>query len=224
MTGPEPTAAERRQERDLDRLVFFSDAVMAIAITLLVIDLRLPALPPITTEAELRAALADLAPRVFSFVLSFAVIGLWWSTHHRFFGSVVRLDPTLLVLNLAFLGAIAFLPFPTSVLGSTLLPTSVVIYAATNAVIGYLIATMRANNLYRFDVGGAIAERHALLGPTVPLDEYRRRTTRTLIAPSVFAASIPLAYVNPVVAAWSWNLVWVVILLTRRLRGPSGPY
>ena len=213
MTGPEPTAAERRQERDLDRLVFFSDAVMAIAITLLVIDLRLPALPPITTEAELRAALADLAPRVFSFVLSFAVIGLWWSTHHRFFGSVVRLDPTLLVLNLAFLGAIAFLPFPTSVLGSTLLPTSVAIYAATNAVIGYLIATMRA-----------IAERHALLGPTVPLDEYRRRTTRTLIAPSVFAASIPLAYVNPVVAAWSWNLVWVVILLTRRLRGPSGPY
>ncbi len=213
MTGPERTAAERRQDRDLDRLVFFSDAVMAIAITLLVIDLRLPALPPITTEAELRSALADLAPRVFSFVLSFAVIGLWWSTHHRFFGSVVRLDTTLLVLNLAFLGAIAFLPFPTSVLGSTLLPTSVAIYAATNAVIGYLIATMRA-----------IAERHALLDPTVPLDEYRRRTTRTLIAPSVFAASIPLAYVNPVVAAWSWNLVWVVILLTRRLRGPSGPY
>lgn len=213
MTGPEPTAAERRQERDLDRLVFFSDAVMAIAITLLVIDLRLPALPPITTDAELRAALGDLAPRLFSFFLSFAVIGLWWLNHHRFFGSVARLDSGLLVLDLAFLGTIAFLPFPTSILGGTTLPSSVALYALTNAVIGYLIVGMRF-----------YADRHALLDPTVPLDAYRRRTDRSLIAPTVFAMSIPLAYVATVLAAWSWNLVWIVTLILRRLRGPAGPY
>ena len=65
--GSDP--ADRREARDLDRLVFFSDAVMAIAITLLVIDLRLPDLPPITTEADLRAALLELGPRLFAFRL-----------------------------------------------------------------------------------------------------------------------------------------------------------
>jgi TMEM175 potassium channel family protein len=213
MADPESSVAERGQARDLDRLVFFSDAVMAIAITLLVIDLRLPSLPPITTEAELRSALADLAPRLFSFFLSFAVIGLWWTAHHRLFGSVVRLDGRLLVLDLAFLGAIAFLPFPTSILGLTLLPTSVALYAGTNAVIGYLIVTMRTH-----------ADRQGLIDASVPRDLYRTRTLRSLIAPSVFALSIPLAYIAPVAAVWSWNLVWIATAAVRRLRGPSGPY
>ena len=207
------SAAERRQARDLERLVFFSDAVVAIAITLLVIDLRLPPVPPITTDAELRAALVGLAPRLFSFLLSFAVIGLWWTTHHRLFGAVIRLDLRLLILNLAFLGAIAFLPFPTSMLGSTVLPTSIAVYGATNATIGYLMVAMRTT-----------AERDGLLDPNVPLDAFRARTQRSLIAPTVFAASIPLAYVNPTLAAWSWNLVWIVTLIVRRLRGPAGPY
>ena len=120
---------------------------MAIAITLLVIDLRLPSLPPITTEAELRSALADLAPRLFSFFLSFAVIGLWW-THAS---SVLRLGGPARwrrcsSSNLAFLGAIAFLPFPTSILGLDDPPdVGVALYAATNAVIGYVIVAMRAH-------------------------------------------------------------------------------
>ncbi len=213
MAAMGPVDSAQRQARDLERLVFFSDAVIAIAITLLVIDLRLPELPPITTDAELRAAIAALAPRLFGFFLSFIVIGMWWTTHHRFFGSVVRLDGRLIVLDLAFLGAIAFLPFPTSVLGRTTLPTAVALYAATNAVIGYLVVGMRIH-----------ADRSGLLDPLVPLDQFRRRTRRSLIAPTVFAASIPLAVVAAIAAAWAWNLIWIATLGMRRVRGPAGPY
>lgn len=203
----------RRAGRDLERLVYFSDAVVAIAITLLVIELRLPDLGPAPTEADLRAALVDLAPQIFSVALSFAVIALWWTTHHRFFSSVERLDGRLIVLDLAFLGAIAFLPFPTSILGMVLLPTSVALYAATNAAIGFLLVAMRKH-----------ADRADLLAPDVPREAFRRRTQRSLLAPAVFAASIPVAYVSPLVAAWGWNLVWILTILYRRWRGPAGPY
>ncbi len=213
MTDTGSIDSTQRQARDLNRLVFFSDAVMAIAITLLVIDLRLPELPPITTDAELRAAIVDLAPRLFSFFLSFTVIGMWWTTHHRLFGSVARLDYRLLVLDLAFLGAIAFLPFPTSILGRTPLPTAVALYAATNAVIGYLMVGMRVS-----------ADRLGLLDPAVPVDQFRTRTQRSLIAPTVFAATVPLALVASIAAAWAWNLIWIATLGVRRLRGPAGPY
>ncbi|MGZ3588672.1 MAG: TMEM175 family protein [Candidatus Limnocylindrales bacterium] len=210
----QPGGAEGRMARDLERLIFFSDAVVAITITLLVIELlRLPDLGSQPSDADLRAALASLAPQIFSVVLSFVVIALWWTTHHRLFSSVVRLDGWLLVLDLAFLSVVAFLPFPTSVLASTTLPTSVALYGVTNAAIGYLIVAMREH-----------ADRADLLAADVPRDVFRRRTRRSLLAPTVFAASVPLAYVSGVIAAWSWNLIWVLTLALRRWRGPSGPY
>jgi uncharacterized membrane protein len=210
---PEGTAGAGRARRDLERLVYFSDAVVAIAITLLVIELRLPDLGPAPTEADLRAALLDLAPQIFSVLLSFAVIALWWTTHHRFFSSVERLDGWLILLDLAFLGAIAFLPFPTSMLGQVVLPTSVAMYAATNAAIGFLLVGMREH-----------ADRADLLAADVPREVFRRRTQRSLVAPAVFAVSIPVAYVAPVVAGWSWNLIWILTIVVRRWRGPAGPY
>jgi uncharacterized membrane protein len=178
-----------------------------------VIELRLPDLGPAPTETDLRAALADLTPQIFSVVLSFAVVALWWTTHHRFFSSVERLDGWLIVLDLAFLGAIAFLPFPTSILGQVLLPTSVALYAANNATIGFLLVAMREH-----------ADRADLLDPSVPRDTFRLRTQRSLLAPAVFAASIPVAYLSPLIAAWAWNLIWILTIAVRRWRGPAGRY
>ncbi len=209
-----PGGDRERSARSLDRLVFFSDAVVAIAITLLVIELHLPDLGPHPSDADLRSALAGLAPQIGSVVLSFVVIAVWWATHHRFFASVVRLDSPLLVLDLAFLGAIAFLPFPTNILGqTTTLPTAVALYAATNALIGYLVVAMRQH-----------ADRADLLATDIDLGLYRGRTVRSLMTPTVFLISIPIAFVSGQLAAWSWNLVWVLIIVLRRLRGPTGPY
>ena len=94
--------------REVERLIFFSDAVMAIAMTLLVIDLKLPeSLGAMTSDADLRAALDGLGPRFLSVLLSFAVIAIWWNGHNRIFRNLERADGALVVLNLVFLGAIA---------------------------------------------------------------------------------------------------------------------
>ena len=89
--------------------MFFSDAVFAIAITLLVIELSVP--ENLTTDEQLRAALAALGPNLLSFFLSFAVTAVWWLSHHRLMRVVEHTNGMLVFLNFVLLGAIVFLPF-----------------------------------------------------------------------------------------------------------------
>src|SRR5689334_9150848 len=91
------------------RVEAFSDGVFAIALTLLVLSLQVPAS---TTDAQLPHALHELLPNVFGYVLSAFVIGLYWLGHHRLFALVRRVDEALLVLNLVLLVLVAALPFP----------------------------------------------------------------------------------------------------------------
>jgi uncharacterized membrane protein len=110
-------AAEAERTTELDRIIFFSDGVFAIAITLLVIGLKAPSVPSLVSDSTLTHRLLDKWPRVATYALSFAVIGLYWIGHHRAFAHVRRFDYRLILLNLLFLGLIAFLPFPNEVLG-----------------------------------------------------------------------------------------------------------
>lgn len=73
-----PTTTQHHDETGLERLIFFSDAVFAIAITLLALEIRLPALPEAVSDAQLRDALLALAPKYVSYVISFMVIGIFW--------------------------------------------------------------------------------------------------------------------------------------------------
>ena len=99
------------------RLEAFSDGVFAIAITLLIIEI---AVPHVTGGESLSSALGDLWPSFGAYVLSFVMIGIYWANHHSFFRLFVRTDHYFLILNVFFLMAIAFLPFPTAVLGEYL--------------------------------------------------------------------------------------------------------
>jgi len=112
---------------EYDRVLFFSDAVFAIAITLLVVDIRVPDIVTNTAQ-ELSAAKG----RIISFAISFLVIGLFWMGHHRLFRYIAALDRRLIFINLLFLGTIAFLPYPTALLfaGGTRQTTGPVFYAA----------------------------------------------------------------------------------------------
>jgi uncharacterized membrane protein len=101
----------------LERLTFFSDAVIAIAITLLIIEIHAPHLHP---GQDGWAALAALGPSFFGFALSFAVIGRFWVGHHSALAAMNHYDPRLLLPNFGFLMLVAFMPFSTAFLSANL--------------------------------------------------------------------------------------------------------
>jgi uncharacterized membrane protein len=194
------------QERDVDRLVAFSDGVYAIAITLLVLSLSVPNGPDDRLGDELR----DLGPQLLSYALSFAVIGRYWVAHHRMFRSLRRVDGTLLTINLALLGCIALLPFPTQVLGDygdTTLGT--VIYAVTICAVGSLTAL---TSWYIV---------HAGLSTPTPASVVRARVVRGMVVVLVFAISIPIAFASPAIAKYAWLLMIPLGVVAGRISGPD---
>lgn len=224
MTGEaQPGAGDRPRDdaggRSAERLVFFTDAVMAIAITLLVIDLRLPeTISQAATDEQLRDALGGLFTSFLSVALSFMVIAVWWVGHDRLLRTLPRVDGRLVLLNFAFLGAVAFLPFPTTLIGRFVnLPTAVAIYALTNVAAGGSLLAMRWH-----------ADRSGYLD-ALPATERRRRLAIGAVAPAGFALSIPVALVDAELAALSWILFVPAGLALRwwfsrgQWRGTAGP-
>jgi uncharacterized membrane protein len=191
--------------RDLDRIVFFSDAVFAIAITILVLDIRVPeGLSP----AELPAQLLDLVPRYVSYVISFLVLAIYWQAHHRVFKPITGYDGTLVWLNVLFLMAVAFLPFPTSLLGEySEEQVSVVIYAFNAAVASLLLVA----------ISWYATSNHRLVGPDLDDEENRIRRVQGLAVPVVFLLSIGVSFFSPIAAMYSWLLLSVTDPLLRRL-------
>jgi uncharacterized membrane protein len=102
----------------LERLIFFSDAVFAIAITLLIIEIHPPHLPRGAPDAAHWQALAQLIPSFTGYAISFAVIGLFWMGHHRSFALAAHYHPRILGWNMALLATIAFMPFVTAYLSA----------------------------------------------------------------------------------------------------------
>jgi len=106
--------AAGKTDHALERLVFFSDAVFAIAITLLIIEIHPPHFPLGTDDLAHLQALAVLIPSFVGYIISFAVIGLFWMGHHRAFSLAAHYSPRILGWNLCLLGVIAFMPFATA--------------------------------------------------------------------------------------------------------------
>jgi uncharacterized membrane protein len=98
------------RRRDLARIAAFTDGVMAVAITLLVLNLEVPALGP---GESLGDALVDLLPSFGAYLLAFVLIGRFWVIHHNLFETLRGFDPTLMTLNLLFLALIVLVPFST---------------------------------------------------------------------------------------------------------------
>jgi len=194
----------------LERIVFFSDAVIAIAITLLAIDLRLPELKGVDDAAFLRM-LADLGPRYFAFAVSFAVVALYWNAHHRMFRFIVRWDGGLLAVNMVFLFAVVQQPLFASMLGSYgNLSTATAVYALGLAALGFSSVGMW---FY-------VLRRH-LVTPGLTAPYVRYVTTRSGGVAVAFALSAALAFVSPLLAQLSWLLITVSSFMLRRRLMPS---
>jgi uncharacterized membrane protein len=148
----------------VERMIFFSDAVFAIAITLLVIELKLPELHENSTQGFINA-LGRMIPNLLGYILSFFVIGAFWAAHHRAFRWVIKTDDKLVWANLRFLLLIAFLPFPTAVLAEHAnLQISMIFYAIVLA--GATINQIRLWNYALFNP--------ELVSPDAPPAEIKR--------------------------------------------------
>lgn len=131
---------ELRKEFQLERLILFSDAVFAIAITLLVIEIKIPEIPrDQATDKALLQKLVELIPKFIGFLISFLLIGQYWRVHHRMFGFVINFNDRLIWLNIFFLLAIVLMPFSTafySEYAGMVVITPVIFYTCNIAVLG----------------------------------------------------------------------------------------
>jgi uncharacterized membrane protein len=174
----------------------FSDGVFAIAMTLLVVGITVPVLSDGDSVDQLADALNDLTANIVSFFISFAVIGRYWVAHHRFFGLLARADGRLVGINLVYLGFVAFLPFPTALLGTYFEnPLSVAMYAVMVAIISGLEVV-----LFRH------AHRRGLLSQEMPEDVYRWGVIGSLSPVAFFLASVPVAFASTTLAVIIWFL------------------
>ncbi len=101
-----------------DRLEFFSDGVFAIAITLLVLEIKIPTHEMVHHAGGLYCYLANLWPSYASYIITFFVIGVYWSNHHHLFSFIIKkTDHFFNLINVFFLMTVAFMPFSTAILG-----------------------------------------------------------------------------------------------------------
>src|SRR5438445_6092599 len=105
-------------EKETGRLEAFSDGVLAVAITLLVLNIQPPPSPNLLEDGPLLDFLRHQWSTYLAFVASFATIGIMWINHHRLFTHIKRVDNTLLVLNLLLMLVIVFIPYPTALLAA----------------------------------------------------------------------------------------------------------
>jgi uncharacterized membrane protein len=178
------------ERTDLGRIVAFTDGVMAVAITLLVLNLEVPTVP----GDELNDALVDLIPSLIAYLLSFALVGRFWVIHHRLFETLRAFDSRLMTLNLAFLTLIALVPFSTNLYDR---------YTQEPVAVAVLGATLGLAALTHW-LAVAYTLRHGLV------HEQHRQTTEPLVSPLglgftlLFLFSVPVAFLSPTAATLMW--------------------
>ncbi|CDR09519.1 TMEM175 family protein [Streptomyces iranensis] len=181
---------------DVERIRAFADAVFAIAITLLALEIKVPEGLP---AAELGHALKEEAlPSIAGYLLSFVVVGALWISHHRLFRMAKVVNGPLLYLDLALMALVAALPFPTKIVTeyhSSAIATS--LYAGTITLAALLITAMAAHLLNRPD----------LRDSDTPRGLVTQTLQQTVGVAIVFGSSVPVAViVSSDVAEYWWIL------------------
>lgn len=200
-----------RKDFQIDRIILFSDAVFAIAITLLVIEIKAPEVELGAPIYEQLNQLASLIPKFIGFIISFFVIAVYWRSHHRMYGFVNRYTDRLIWLNFWFLFFIVLMPF-SSAYYSENTGFAVPFYF----YYGNIIATGIVNYLvirYVFNSGNKIVEHE----PTVVFKKLF--IGRSVTIPFVFTFGILIAPVFPWLAKFTPVLIWPVFILLRRYYG-----
>jgi uncharacterized membrane protein len=157
-----------------NRLEAFSDGVFSIAITLLILNVKIPQADNLT-NSKLLAYLYSALPNIFTFLFSFLVIGVFWVAHHRIFAFVKVVDSTLLWMNVFYLMFVAIIPFPAGLLAKyPSLPAAILVYACTLFTVSVMHLVL-LRHIYQSD-----------------------KLKEGLFKPDIYRSSLKLALVGPV--------------------------
>ncbi|HMC87217.1 MAG TPA: TMEM175 family protein [Chitinophagaceae bacterium] len=192
--------SELKKEFQLERMLFFSDAVFAIAITILIIEIKVPDLGDKVTDAALLTELYNLLPKFFGFFVSFVLIGMYWSVHHRMFGFVTDYTRRLIWINLFFLFFIVLMPFATGFYGE---------YAGhelydkqLKVPMTFYVLNVCAVGVFNYILWRYVSnKKNNLLDPSVDPIVIKMGRTRSLVVPIIFFSMLPVAYFIHVLAA-----------------------
>jgi uncharacterized membrane protein len=177
-----------------DRLEAFSDGVIAIAITLLVLEIHVPN----ERGGELWSALLSQWPSYLAYLISFAVIGIIWVNHHGILALVARVDRPLLYLNLLLLLAVAGIPFPTALVAEHLQSPGIDSRVAAAVYGGWAtLVALSFNLMWRWIVHDA-----RLIHEHIELAALRANTRRFSLGLLIYPVTIGIAFLSPI-----WALV-----------------
>ena len=169
------------------RVEAFSDGVFAIAITLLILEIKIPN----PSDGALGNQLLRQWPSYFAFLISFAFIGVMWINHHRLFTHIKRCNNTLMILNLLLLLGVTIVPFPTAVLATHIgfadQRTAALLY---NGV--YVFIAIIFNLLWRY----AVSRNHHLLGKEVDKENVGRISKQYAFGPLLYLFCAALAWIS----------------------------
>jgi uncharacterized membrane protein len=175
---------------DKNRLEAFSDGVLAIAITLLVLDLRVPV--SAAGGRSLARALLDQWPAYAAYVVSFLVIGIIWVNHHGLFGLISKVDRWVLFANLLLLMVVAAIPFPTELMAEYLTAGGA---SARTAALVYS-GTMLAMSIAFVGLFLAATRNQDMLAPGLQVAVVRQRLPRFGLGVVMYAATMVVALVS----------------------------
>lgn len=193
--------AETEGEKETGRIEAFSDGLFAFAITLLILDLKVPR--GLGSGIELRYALLQEWPSYLGYLTSFLTIGIMWVNHHRMFNLIRRADDGLLLVNLLFLLGITFVPFPTALLAEYL-DTPAARSAAALYSLTYIGIAILFNVLWRY-----AAHNGRLLGRHADRAQAAAITRAYNVGPFMYLVSFVAAFFSPGLSA-GLNLAYAV--------------
>jgi len=196
---------KEKQDFQLERFIFFSDGVFAISITLLIIEIKVPYLPN-PTDQLLWHSLSDMALTFLGFIISFGIVGHYWSVHHRIFGYVARYSSSLIWLNLGFLLSVVMLPFSSGMLGEyssyTNMKVPYAIYALNMCLTGFMN--------YWLWIYVSKPRRH-MLTRDISKARIKLGAYRSLVIPVIFIISLIGSLFFPVFSRYILLLIPVIL-------------
>ncbi len=196
--------------KDMSRIIGISDAVFAFSMTFLVISLVLPQIGATGKYPSIIDYFRGEWSSLGAYLISFFVITAWWNTHRRMFSPIVRYDTLLVRLNNLFLLVIAMTPFLVVILydygpGDTLGPGN----QSTELAVALFAAVQVFGGLIMLAIWRHSTVQHQLVEERLPALWIRRTEEGSIYSTLVFAFSIPVAFVSPLIAM----LLWILMVL-----------